>query len=275
MGSANSACSKQGSKKFEVITDKYKTYDELVSGLRQAGVEDMTILLAIDLSKSNTWTGEKTYHKSMHDFTEGDTPYMRIMRLIFPIVNTFASAKTNLGVYRFGDSETKDRKIAALDPLAVNGNPMVNGLENCIAAYQRALSTYSLSGPTTMAPFINECAAYARSTKTYVVAIILTDGDVSNPTADGQAVIAASKSAPLSIITVGVGDGDENGEFGALEEFDDRLTERRFDNFQFVNMNEMERHFIRSERPDLDFATNLFMEIPDQYKAIKQLGYLN
>jgi E3 ubiquitin-protein ligase RGLG len=63
-----------------------------------------------------------------------------------------------------------------------------------------------------------------------------------------------------------------------MEDFDDNLTQRLFDNFQFVNFTEIGKRAAAkgytAEKWEADFALSALMEIPDQYRTICKLGLL-
>jgi E3 ubiquitin-protein ligase RGLG len=59
---------------------------------------------------------------------------------------------------------------------------------------------------------------------------------------------------------VGVGDGP----WDKMEEFDDSLPKRQFDNFQFVNYH---KTIEECENPDETFALNALMEVSSTWPA--------
>lgn len=97
-----------------------------------------------------------------------------------------------------------------------------------------------LSGPTSFAPIIYEAMRVVQeSGGLFHILVILADGVITRSSALGrgqwsvqeresmEAIVAASK-LPLSIIVVGVGDGP----WDQMENFDDGLPDRDFDNLQ-------------------------------------------
>ena len=59
--------------------------DDLVNCMRADGVESIRLVLGFDFSKSNEWTGLKTYGKNLHaeDYVN---PYMHVLQILEPII---------------------------------------------------------------------------------------------------------------------------------------------------------------------------------------------
>ena len=127
-----------------------------------------------------------------------------------------------------------------------------------------------MSGPTTFAPMIYQAIEICKACpRQFHLLVILTDGDVSDMEQDCKAIVDAS-NYPLAISAIGLGDGP----FDKMKFFDDKVKGRKFDNFQFVNMTEVEKKAAKKENPELVLATSLIQEVPSQYSFCKKLGYL-
>mmetsp|Transcript_44564 Transcript_44564/g.115889 ORF Transcript_44564/g.115889 Transcript_44564/m.115889 type:complete len:323 (-) Transcript_44564:359-1327(-) len=246
-----------------IIRDNFDTLEEVQTALRRAGLESSNLIIGVDYTKSNTWNGEKTFGgKSLHHIDPHGrvlNPYQRVIKVIGKTLQPFDDDGL-IPCFGFGDDGSRDR-----DAFTFSQNPCV-GVDEVLRMYNSITPSMALSGPTNFAPVIYRSLDIIRASWGYHILIIIADGQVTNQRATAAAIVEASKY-PLSIIIVGVGDGP----WDVMEKFDDELPERRFDNVQFVNYNEVIK---RAENEEVSFATAALMEVPEQYNEIKRLGLL-
>lgn len=252
----------------EQLPDKYKTYDELEHALREAGIESMQLVVGFDFSKSNEWTGDKSYHKNLHGL-DYVNPYMRVLNILEPIIPRFDDDGI-IPAFRFGCMESRDQTVLPLCAPMIP-DPHFQGFAGLREGYVTAVKNTRMSGPTTFAPMIYQTIEIEKAYGGHqlLILIIITDGDVSNVELDRKAIIEASKY-PISICAIGLGDGP----FTKMVDFDDFEGGRLFDNFQFVDFTKFEVMAQHCENPELALATLVFNEVPDHFMAMKRLGYL-
>ena len=191
-------------------------------------------------------------------------PYQQVIRIIGQTLKTFDD-ENKIYAFGFGDKKSTDETVRPFHPKKA----ACEGFDDVIRCYNAMIETVELSGPTSFVPTINEAIRVVRQSRKYTILLIITDGEISDPEATGQAIVRASQY-PISIICVGVGDGP----FDTMEVYDDELPEREFDNFQFVNFDKVINN-PHVENKAATFAMEALMEIPEQYKAIKKLGLIN
>jgi hypothetical protein len=219
--------------------------------------------------------------------------------------------------YGFGDKSTEDSSVFSLLP----GNRPASGFAEALSAYKTLTPGIKLAGPTSFGPIIRHaCKITAEARNAFHVLLLIADGQVTrnSDVPDGElspqekdtvdALVAASKSSPLAIVMVGVGDGP----WDTMHAFDDALPARLYDNFQFVGAGSHALACRRRGVPcvllhasdaaapadalcaccdteynailgtadpmaghyDGDFALACLMELPEQYKAAQRLGLL-
>ncbi|CAM9714165.1 unnamed protein product [Ectocarpus sp. 12 AP-2014] len=194
-----------------------------------AGGTEISFTMAIDYTASN---GNPADPRSLHYVDPAGT-----------VLNDYAKAMSGIGrVLEFYDTDKKFPVIGfggklgpdlpANHAFAVNFQeeaPEVEGMAGVLQAYYQSLRRVQLSGPTLFQAIINQAAQIANSTKhrnpvgqKYHVLCVMTDGIINDMDATVSAIVDAA-DAPLSIVIVGVGQGD----FTAMEHLDgdrQRLT---------------------------------------------------
>ncbi|KAL8465647.1 hypothetical protein ACS0TY_034938 [Phlomoides rotata] len=265
-------------RKFSRIDDNYHTLDQVTDALARAGLESSNLIVGIDFTKSNEWTGARSFHrKSLHHISDEHNPYEQAISIIGRTLSKFDEDNL-IPCFGFGDASTHDQEVFSFFP----DERFCEGFEEVLSRYRELVPQLRLAGPTSFAPVIEMAITIVeQSGGQYHVLLIIADGQVTRSvdTHNGQlspqekktvdAIVKASEY-PLSIILVGVGDGP----WDMMREFDDNIPSRAFDNFQFVNFTEIMSKNIDRSRKEAEFALSALMEIPSQYKATLELNIL-
>jgi len=174
--------------------------------------------VAVDFTASN---GDPRDPNSLHHVGEGaytDNQYSAAIRTVGEIIEPYDTDKL-FPALGFGARVPPHYELS--HEFFLNGsadNPYCQGIEGVLAAYQYAVRTVQLYGPSNLAPVINHVANFAAAHpdgNNYFVLLLLTNGVVTDMRATVAAIVRASV-LPMSIICVGVGGGD----FGDLRLID-------------------------------------------------------
>lgn len=258
---------------FIEIEDRFNSLAEISNAMRVGGLEKTNLIIGIDFTASNEWQGRKSFSgRSLHHINIDPksnriskwNPYQRVIRAIGETLQEF-NEDNSIPVYGFGDDRTKGHSVFPL----IDESPC-KGVDEVLTRYTRTVGSVSLSGPTSFAPIIRKAIEIVQQTGKYHVLLIIADGRVENEhDLETRSAIVDASNYPLSIVLVGVGDGP----WEVMHEYDDKLPQRRFDNFQFVEFVEKKNSRF-SHDIEAEFAVQALMEIPDQYRAIRSLGLL-
>lgn len=265
-------------RKYTRIGDNYQTLNQVTDALAQAGLESSNLIVGIDFTKSNEWTGKISFNRrSLHAIENTPNPYEQAISIIGRTLSCFDEDNL-IPCFGFGDASTHDQEAFSFYP----DHRPCNGFKEALQQYREIVPNLRLAGPTSFAPIIETAIGIVDdSGGQYHVLLIIADGQVTRSvdTQHGQlspqeratmnAIVKAS-DYPLSIVLVGVGDGP----WDMMREFDDNIPSRAFDNFQFVNFTDIMSRNIPDSRKETDFALAALMEIPSQYKATIDLQLL-
>ncbi|GFS03195.1 teneurin-1 [Elysia marginata] len=283
-----------GSRTFYSFEDRFCNFEDVARACRKAGLETCGLIVGVDFSASNEWQGRKTFSgQNLHKVVAGKilNPYQKVISIIGRTLESFDEDNL-IPAFGFGDTQTTSQsvfsfkqEIEAVEEREKTGLKIEDldeeggvsdksgrdvpckGFTEVLERYGDIANKITLGLPTNFAPIINKAVSIVRELKKYHILIVIADGQVTEHSSTVQAIVDASLY-PLSIVMVGVGDGP----WATMEQFDNSLPQRCFDNFQFVNFHAVTERCRKS--PEASFALQAMMEIPDQYKTIKSLGYL-
>ncbi|KAG9439307.1 hypothetical protein H6P81_019472 [Aristolochia fimbriata] len=264
--------------KYAYIPDTFTSIEEVTNALREAGLKSTNLILGIDFTKSNEWTGMESFNKqSLHAIGSTPNPYEKAIEIVGRALAPFDDDHL-IPCFGFGDTTTHDEGVFSFH----DDHRPCDGFEEVLACYKGIVPHVKLSGPTSFGPIIEAATDIVEeSGGQYHVLVIIADGQVtrSSDTEEGHlskqeqdtinAIVSASSHA-LSIVLVGVGDGP----WEDMRKFDDKIPQRDFDNFQFVNFTSIMAKNVSDPEKEAAFAVTALMEIPFQYKAVKEFHIL-
>uniref|UniRef100_C6JRM2 Copine C-terminal domain-containing protein n=1 Tax=Sorghum bicolor TaxID=4558 RepID=C6JRM2_SORBI len=93
-------------RKYSKILDQYRSLDEVIEALAQAGLESSNLIIGIDFTKSNEWTGKKSFNgMSLHNISDNPNPYEQAITIIGKTLSAFDEDNL-IPCFGFGDGPT-------------------------------------------------------------------------------------------------------------------------------------------------------------------------
>lgn len=231
---------------------------------------EISFSVAIDFTGSNR---PPTDPSSLHYLDRSGRPnqYQAAIQAVGQVLEYYDSDKI-FPAFGFGGVPRGSPSTLHSFPLYdSHGSAELHGIAGVMEAYNLAISTTALSGPTLFTQIIGEASARAMSmdvgqrNQQYQVLLILTDGIVNDLDSTIRSIVHAA-DLPMSILIVGVGDAD----FSAMEALDGdkhrlsyggRTASR--DIVQFVSLMEQTRGKSHVEGVEA-MSRELLAEIPGQ-----------
>ncbi|XP_010528723.1 PREDICTED: E3 ubiquitin-protein ligase RGLG2-like [Tarenaya hassleriana] len=263
-----------GSRKEPTLADEFTCIEQVVEALALAGLESCKLIVGIDFTRSNQWTGAESFGgRSLHAIGFQPNPYEQVITTIGKTLGVFSNDNL-IPCYGFGDASTRDRNVFSFYP----DGRSCNGFEEVLSRYREIVPHIKFSGPTSFAPIIEMAMAVVdQDIGKFHVLVIIADGQVTEGV-DIRVVspqetmthhaINQARFFPLSIILVGVGDGPWE-----LEEFCNTPYPYGAP-FNFVDFTEIMSKNVEQNQKEAEFVHSALMELPLRYKAFLERDML-
>ncbi|CAO2832691.1 unnamed protein product [Amaranthus hypochondriacus] len=236
----------------------YSFLDYISSGFK------LNFMVAVDFTASN---GNPRNSKSLHyiDPSGRLNAYQQAIMEVGQVIQFYDSDR-KFPAWGFG-GRMMDGHISHCFNLSTSSDE-VEGVEGIMAAYNSALQTIALSGPTLFGNVVHRAAEIASQSlmynrSKYYVLLIITDGVLTDTHETIDAFVKAS-DLPLSILIVGVGSADFtqmeilDADKKQLESSTGRIATR--DTVQFVQLREV-------QAGQKSMAQELLEELPGQFMS--------
>ena len=139
------------SQKYSLIGDNYRSVEDVQQALLHAGLESSNLIVGIDFTKSNEWTGKRSFGgRSLHAIGSEPNPYEKALSIIGRTLSAFDD-DNEIPCFGFGDATTHDRHVFSFN----SDHGPCEGLEGALARYRTIVPHLRLAGPTSFAPIVN------------------------------------------------------------------------------------------------------------------------
>ncbi|KAJ4795138.1 hypothetical protein LUZ62_046384 [Rhynchospora pubera] len=129
-------------RKYSKIADEYRSLDEVTEALAKAGLESSNLIIGIDFTKSNEWTGKHSFKgRSLHYISDIPNPYEEAISIIGRTLSAFDEDNL-IPCFGFGDASTHDQDVFSFYP---DERPC-NGFPEALSRYKQIVPHLRLSG---------------------------------------------------------------------------------------------------------------------------------
>jgi len=140
--SGSSKDKKHDKRQPKFIPDNYSSVDEVTTALREAGLESSNLILGIDFTKSNEWSGRHSFgRKSLHAINGNPNPYEQAISIIGRTLSPFDDDNL-IPCFGFGDASTHDHSVFSF----YQDSRPCHGFEEVLVRYRQIVPHLNLSG---------------------------------------------------------------------------------------------------------------------------------
>ncbi|KAI7732381.1 hypothetical protein M8C21_016337 [Ambrosia artemisiifolia] len=170
------ALKKRLERKFSRIDDNYSNLEQVTDALARAGLESSNLIVGVDFTKSNEWTGARSFNRRcLHHIGNDMNPYEEAISIIGRTLASFDEDNL-IPCFGFGDASTHDQEVFSFYP----DDKFCDGFEDVLKRYRELVPQLRLAGPTSFAPVIEMAITIVeQSGGQYHVLLIIADGQVT------------------------------------------------------------------------------------------------